>query len=140
MPPHLAAEFTQGELAVMAIIATEAANNGNLCIKSLGEIAARAGVCRTTAQNAIRQAKCLGFLTVQVRRREGRRNDYNIIFIKSREWFLWIKKGRAGGFKNFAPTVTNRKNSLFSTPRKESDRLRKRPLEDPIAPPEVRGD
>jgi hypothetical protein len=139
LPPHLAAEFTAGELAVLAIITAEASANGQ-CVKSLAEIAARAGVCRTTAQNAIRQAKRLDLLTVQERRREGQRNDYNIILIKSREWFLWIKKGRAGGFKKFAPTVTNRKNSLFSPPRQGSDRLRKPALEDPIATPEVRGD
>jgi hypothetical protein len=101
MPPSLACDFTQGELAVLRIVADAVAANGQ-CVKSIAEIAARAGVCRTTAQNAIREAARRGLLVVQERRREGRRNEVNIIRIVSAEWRTWLT--RRGGFKKSNPT------------------------------------
>jgi hypothetical protein len=101
MPPTLACRFTTGELAVLRIVADAVRDNGQ-CLKSIPEIAARAGVCRTTAQNAIRQAAGLGLLTVQERRREGRRNEVNVVRIVSAEWSAWIKRG--SGFKKSNPT------------------------------------
>src|SRR5262249_55145735 len=71
------------------------------CVKSIAELAARAGVSRTTVQNAIRQAARQGLLVVQERRREGRRNDFNIIRIVSAEWRAWIT--RRGGVKKTNP-------------------------------------
>jgi hypothetical protein len=53
MPPTLACRFTTGELAVLRIVADAVRDNGQ-CVKTIPELAARAGVCRTTAQNAIR--------------------------------------------------------------------------------------
>ena len=55
MPPALAARFTVGELAVLRIVGDEVRASG-LCGLCIDAIAARAGVCRRTAQNAIRQA------------------------------------------------------------------------------------
>jgi len=101
MPAHLACQFTTGELAVLRIVADAVRDNGQ-CVKSIPEIAARAGVCRTTAQNAIRQAARLGLLTVQERRREGRRNDANVVRIISAAWLAWLKRGR--GLKKYGPT------------------------------------
>jgi hypothetical protein len=114
MPPSLASYFTVGELAVLRIVADAIAANGQ-CVKSIAEIAARAGVCRTTAQNAIRLAARQGLLVVQERRREGRRNDFNIIRIVSAEWRAWIT--RRGGFKKTNPTV-----SRLALQRKDSAR------------------
>jgi hypothetical protein len=101
MPPHLACRFTTGELAVLRIVADAVLTNGQ-CVLPVDAIAARAGVCRTTAQNAIRQAGREGLLTIQERRREGRRNDYNVVRVISAEWLSWIKRG--GGFKRNSPT------------------------------------
>lgn len=101
MPPSLACRFTTGELAVLRIVADAVRDNGQ-CLKSIPEIAARAGVCRTTAQNAVRLAARLGLLTVQERRRDGRRNDVNVVRIVSAAWLAWIKRG--GGFKKTNPT------------------------------------
>lgn len=101
MPPTLACRFTTGELAVLRIVADAVRDNGQ-CLKSIPEIAARAGVCRTTAQNAIRLAARLGLLTVQERRRDGRRNEVNVVRIVSAEWLAWIKRG--SGFKKNGPT------------------------------------
>lgn len=101
MPSHLACRFTTSELAVLRIIADAVRDNGQ-CVLPVDAVAARAGVCRTTAQNAIRQAAREGLLTVQERRREGRRNAPNIVRIVSREWQAWIKRG--SGFKKNSPT------------------------------------
>lgn len=101
MPPQLACRFTTGELAVLRIVADAVRENGQ-CVKTIPEIAARAGVCRATAQNAIREAARQGLLVVQERRREGRRNDANVVRIISAEWQAWINRG--GGSKFFGPT------------------------------------
>jgi hypothetical protein len=92
MPPQLAARFTTSELAVLRIVADAVRDNGQ-CVLPVDAIAARAGVCRRLAQNAIRQAAREGLLTIQERRREGRRNDYNVVRIVSTEWLMWIKRG-----------------------------------------------
>lgn len=103
MPSTLACRFTIGELAVLRIIADAVRDNGQ-CVLPVDAIAARAGVCRRLAQNAIREAARQGLLTVQERRREGRRNDYNVVRIVSAEWLTWIKRG--SGCKKSRPTDT----------------------------------
>ena len=55
------------------------------------EIAARAGVCRRTVQNALRHAERLGLISIVERRREGARNLPNIVRVVSREWLAWIE-------------------------------------------------
>jgi DNA-binding transcriptional MocR family regulator len=92
MLPALACRFTVGELAVLRIVGDEVRQHG-CCACSVAELAARAGCGRTTAQNAIRQAASLGLVTVQERRREGRKNDTNVIRIVSKEWTLWLTRG-----------------------------------------------
>ena len=47
----------------------------------LALIAARAGVGRTTAQNALREVRALGLATVQERRRRGQPSLTNLIRI-----------------------------------------------------------
>ena len=122
MPPTLACNFTTGELAVLRIVADEGRDKGQ-CDRSLGELAARAGVGRTTAQNAIRRAASLGLVTVQERRQEGRRNLPNVVAVVSKEWLLWIDRGRGGqgiGFKKPHPT-----DSIYISGKKR----RREPLE-----------
>jgi hypothetical protein len=104
MPPQLACRFTTGELAVLRIVADQVRDNGQ-CVLPVDAIAARAGVCRRLAQNAIREAARQGLLTIQERRRAGRRNDYNVLRIVSREWLTWIARG--GGCKKVRPTDTD---------------------------------
>jgi len=55
IPPQLAARFTTGELAALRIVA-DAVRDRGACMMTLGEIASRAGVCVTTARNALRLA------------------------------------------------------------------------------------
>src|SRR3954452_22672158 len=92
MPPALACKFTVSELAVLRIIGDEVRLQG-CCDRCVDEIAARAGVCRRMVQNAIREAARLGLLTIEERRREGRRNLPNVVRIISKEWISWLSRG-----------------------------------------------
>src|SRR5919199_91494 len=104
MTPRLAAWFTVGEADALKVVADEVREHGK-CDRTLGEIAARAGVGRTTVQNALRQAARLGLLAVQERRRPGARSLSNVIRIVSAEWRSWLERGRkGGGFKVVNPT------------------------------------
>ena len=93
MPPQLACRFTTGELAALRIVA-DAVRDKGLCVMTLGEIAGRAGVCITTARNALRLAAREGLATIEERRRDKRPNLANVVRVVSREWQLWIERGR----------------------------------------------
>ena len=56
VPAKIAAAFTMAELAVLTVIARQCQRAG-VCILPIDAIAALAGVCRTTVQNAMRQAR-----------------------------------------------------------------------------------
>lgn len=92
MPPQLACQFTTGELAALRIVA-DAVRDRGACILTLGEIAARAGVCVTTARNGLRQAAREGLITIEERRRDKRPNLANVVRVASREWKTWIERG-----------------------------------------------
>src|SRR4051812_11705706 len=92
MPPGLACKFTVSELAVLRIVGDEVRQHGH-CARCVDEIAARAGVCRRMVQNALREAARLGLVTVEERRREGRRNLPNVVRITSKEWTSWLTRG-----------------------------------------------
>jgi hypothetical protein len=102
LPPQLAAHFTTGELAVLRIVGDEVRAHG-ACSLHVDAIAARAGVGRTTAQNALREARALGLMTVQERRRRGQPSLTNIVRIVSAEWRTWLRLG-GGGFKKLNST------------------------------------
>src|SRR5215217_6915532 len=91
-----------GEPAVLRIVGDEVRQHGH-CDRCVDEIAARAGVCRSLAKNAIRTAARLGLVTVEERRREGWRNLSNVIRIVSREWLAWLAK--AIGVRKVIPTA-----------------------------------
>jgi hypothetical protein len=93
MPPQLASQFATGELAALRIVA-DAVRDRSACMLTLGEIAARAGVCVTTARNALRQAAHGGLVTIEERRRHKRPNLANVVRVVSREWLSWIERGR----------------------------------------------
>jgi hypothetical protein len=95
LPPGLAARFTLAEQAVLALVAAEAARRKD-CRLSIENMAAVAGVCRSTVKNAIREARQLGLLTVEERQITGFRNDTNAIRIISPEWLAWIRLARKG--------------------------------------------
>ncbi|WP_264051681.1 cyclin family protein [Methylobacterium flocculans] len=107
MPPAIAAKFTPGEQAALAVIAFEVAKR-QLCDKSLHEIGDVAGVSTSTVKRAIRQARALGLLTVQERRLSRYRNDTNIIRIIGKAWLAWIDlRGARGGVQPRTGTSTS---------------------------------
>jgi hypothetical protein len=106
MPPALASRFTVGELAVLRIVGDEVTARAR-CELHIDAIAARAGVSRTTAQNAIRQACRLGMLERQERRRTGARSLTNVLLVVDREWRQWLARGpKGGGLKKLNTTDT----------------------------------
>lgn len=96
LPPPLAASFTTSEQAVLRIVADECRSKG-ACTRSIAEIAARAGVSRTTVQNTMRQARTLGLVKIEERRITGAKNLPNRITIVCKEWKTWIERGPKGG-------------------------------------------
>src|SRR3954465_6876649 len=104
MPPALACKFTVSELAVLRIVGDEVRQHGH-CARCVDELAARAGVCRSMVKNAIRTAARLGLLTVEERRREGRRNLPNVIRIVSNEWTSWLARGGRASRPSAEPLI-----------------------------------
>lgn len=102
LPPQVRQHYTQGERAVLYVISTEVKRTG-VCDWPIAKIAAMAGVCRTTAQNAMREAQRLAHIIVEVRAVPGRKNLTNVIKVISREWCAWLKRGPIG-FKTLDPT------------------------------------
>lgn len=105
LPPALAAHFTTAQLAVLRIVGDEMRAHG-VCGLHVDAIAARAGVGRTSVQNALREAKGLGLVTVQERRRRGQPSDTNLVRVVSREWQTWLRLSAEGGFKKKSTTDT----------------------------------
>jgi hypothetical protein len=123
MPPALACKFTVSELAVLRIVGDEARQHGH-CARCVDEIAARAGVCRRMVQTALREAARLGLVTIEERRREGRRNLPNVVRIVSKEWVAWLARGGQAsrpsaetliGCKKLRPTDSRYKNQRSRT-------------------------
>src|SRR4051812_24816163 len=96
MPPRIASHFTMGEQAALAVIAVEVSKRGT-CMLAIGAIAALAGVSETTVRRALRQAKALGFVTVEERRLSRFRNETNVVSIISSAWTSWLRLARQGG-------------------------------------------
>lgn len=104
VPARIAASFTMGEVAALAVIA-RAVQKAGQCLLPLDALAALAGVCRTSAQNAVRAAERLGLVQRIERRHRGDRSDTNILRIVSAEWLAWLQHGKQGaGFKNLSTT------------------------------------
>ena len=127
MPPALACQYTVGALAVLRIVGDEIHAKG-ACDLSLGEIAARAGVCRKLAQLTLRAAARDGLVTIERRPRPGRKNLSNVVRIISQQWLTWLRhrnhrpsgdRSQVQGEKNFLPRTQIQKESF---PREENGR------------------
>jgi len=116
IPPSMAPHFTQGEIAVLTVIGTEILKRGR-CELPIDQIAALAGVSRTTAQNALRVAKKLGLITVTERRRHRRPSLTNLVEVISAEWKTWLAR-RGEGSKSRAPRNTESKTPTATITRR----------------------
>ncbi|CAA0095134.1 Uncharacterised protein [Starkeya nomas] len=92
MPAALASCFTESESAVLAIVAGEVKHHGT-CELPIDQMAALAGVCRTSVQNALHEARRLGLIRVMHRPQRGRKHLPNVVEIVSPEWRAWLKRG-----------------------------------------------
>ncbi|WGD31889.1 hypothetical protein AncyloWKF20_08735 [Ancylobacter sp. WKF20] len=92
MPDKLRGCFTEAERAVLAVLAGEVKHRG-VCDLPIDKIAALAGVCRTSVQNALHEARRLGLIKVTYRPRRGAKSLPNMIEIVSAEWLAWLKRG-----------------------------------------------
>lgn len=92
LPDALAAKFTTGEQATLAVIG-QAVQERGACDLSIGEIAARAGVSHRLAQQAIRTAEGFGLLAVRERRVSAFRNRTNLITVLDPAWRCWLRLG-----------------------------------------------
>ena len=74
-------------------------------------------------KNAIREAARLGLLTVQERRREGRRNLPNVVRIVAKEWTSWLARGGRSRHPTAEPLIGVKKiTPTDKTDKKEPSR------------------
>ena len=106
LPPALAARFTLGDVAVLAVIAAEVVKTG-ACRLAIDHIAALAGVGRSTVKRALREAHGLGLIRIEERRLTAWRNDTNVITVVSPEWSAWLRLRRGGGVQFGTATNTS---------------------------------
>lgn len=111
LPPALAARFTTSEAAVLRIVGDTCRDHGR-CTLPIDAIAARAGVGRTTVQNALRLARRLGMVEIEERRQTGARNLPNRVTIVDREWKAWLDRGPRRPGTGFRKTSTTETSSL----------------------------
>jgi hypothetical protein len=118
MPPRLGEMFTMGEGAALYVVATEIKRRGK-CDLYLDQIAAFAGVGRSTAKNALRMAKRLGLIEIAEWKQAPDWNGPNRIRIVSKEWLTWLAHGRQQMTVKNLTTTTNQYLNSRNFPRGE---------------------
>lgn len=113
LPPAIAARFTLAEAAVLAVVTAETLKRGD-CRLFHEQIAAIAGVSRSTVRASLRRARELGLITSEERRSSAWRNLSSVVRIVSREWQAWNRlarrsPGQGGGA--ISSTSTNTRDS-----------------------------
>lgn len=93
LPDTLRQFYTEGQRAVLCIVAGEVKHHG-VCNLPIGKIAALAGVGQTTVQTALHIAwRGCAHIKITHRPRRGQKSLTNIVEITSPEWLTWIKRG-----------------------------------------------
>lgn len=146
LPPALRALYTEGERAALSVIADWIMRHGESDL-AINAIAVRAGVCRTTVQNALRKARRMAHVHIRYRRRPGIRSLTNVIRITSRAWRAWLeftvrKAGGAPAGSGAVGALAAKRGSGFKTNSGASAAMkkiykgrRKRGAKAPGAPP-----
>lgn len=91
LPHELRHFYTEGNRAVLCIVVGEIKRRG-ICDLPIDKIAALAGVCRTSVQNALHEARRLRHITITDRPQPRRKHLPNIVEIIAPEWLAWIKR------------------------------------------------
>lgn len=91
LPDTMRHHYTEGERAVLCVVGGQVKHLG-VCDISIDEIADRAGVRRTTVQNAMHEARLRGLVEIIERPQRGAKNLPNLVKITSHEWYAWIKR------------------------------------------------
>ena len=120
LPPQIAGQFTMGEAAALAVIASEVAAKG-ACKLTIGHIAALAGICRSTVKNAVRQAAALGFIRSEEWRLSAFRSAPNTVTIVALEWIVWLRNRRRGGAVKTVTTTHRLQKKLLSRPSRAAE-------------------
>jgi hypothetical protein len=113
LPDNLRHHYTEGQRAVLCIVAGEVKRTG-VCDFPIDKIAALAGVCRTTVQTTLHEARRLLHIKITERPQLGRKNLPNLIEVISREWRTWIRRGPSASGRigsNFVKMVNPTKNT-----------------------------
>lgn len=113
LPPHVRDRFTEGERAVLYIVASDCRQH-NACRSSVKEIGDRAGVGVTTVRNALRKARQFALIQIEERPQWRAKNLTNIVKIACQRWLAWLLKFRPNlglkfypiGFKKAASSGT----------------------------------
>ncbi len=92
LPDNLRQYYTEGQRAVLCIVAGEIKRHG-VCDLPIDRIAALAGVCRTTVQTVMHEARRLHHIKITERPVLGRKSLPNLVEIAWSEWAAWIKRG-----------------------------------------------
>jgi len=122
LPDNLRHHYTEGQRSVLCIIAGEVKRCG-VCDFPIDKIAALAGVCRTTVQTTLHEARRLGHIRITERPQAGRKNLPNVVEIISPEWRTWIRRGPS------AARLIGSNSVKMVSPAKNTD-LRKRVAEE----------
>jgi hypothetical protein len=77
---------------VLCVLAGEVKHHG-ICDLPIDRIAALAGVCRTTTQTALHEARRLAHIKITERPQRGRKSLTNLVQILSPDWLAWIRRG-----------------------------------------------
>jgi hypothetical protein len=111
LPDKLRQRYTEGNRAVLCIVAGEIKRHG-ICDLPIDKIAALAGVCRTSVQNALHEARRLRHVKIVERPRPGRKHLPNIVEIVAPEWIAWIKRSPSA---SAARTIGSKPVKMVST-------------------------
>jgi hypothetical protein len=119
LPDALRHHYTEGQRAVLCIVAGEIKHHG-VCDLPIDKIAALAGVCRTTVQTTLHEARRLAHIRITERPMQGRKSLTNLVHIASGEWLTWLRRGPPA----HRPIGSNSVKTVSPTKIKDLDKVR----------------
>ena len=91
LPDNLRLHYTEGQRSVLCVVAGEVKKQG-ICELPVDQLAALAGVCRTTVQTTMHEARRLGHIAITERPQRGRKSLTNVVRIVDTGLVEWIKR------------------------------------------------